>query len=284
MPVDLKLVGEEAKPHARRLIQESEDQETLCRCLKLLGEEAKPHARRLLQESQDQEVLCRCLELLGEEAAPFATESLRSWKQTRPVLLVRCFRIAGTTPEGIEAAGEMLEEWNQSVPPPLRVAALRARVDHPLRAERAGEVLASWHKQYRPLVTAALVARQDQPEDVTDVCREILRRWHPEIDYQIKKGLRRYEGYIWKALTHPDLRRRALAVTQQMLEAETRQPGFVGPLLLEAAQGIQEGEWPPWIAVEEAPQGAQPSPASDIEPMTSSSAPPSTVAEAIEDR
>ncbi len=247
----LTLLGEEAKDDAKRLIKQSKAKEVLCRCLKLLGEEAKDDAKRLINEGATHpSVLSRCLDLLGEEATSVAVERLRSWKRADPALLVRCFQIAGGTPEARKASEEMLGEWNRRVPIRLRVAALRAPFDSPLRIRRAREVLANWLRENRPLVAAALAVHWDRPEDVTEYCRAILRRWHAEIEYQVKKRLPRYEGHIWKALTHPALRQQASRVVENMLTVEARRPGFLGPMLHEEAQNILQGQWPPWSASE----------------------------------
>jgi hypothetical protein len=196
------------------------------------------------------------LELLKEEAKPFATERIRNWTETEAILLVRCFQIAGETPEAQKAADEMLTAWDKRVPALLRVAALRAPFDTPLRTQRAREILDDWHRQYRRLVAAALMAFWNNPDAVTRDCRDIISRWHPEIVYRHKNRKRYkngkrlqlldYDGHIIKALFHPALRKEACQVAQVMLSTEKYSPGFLSPELHRQAENIIRGEWQPW--------------------------------------
>jgi len=245
------LLGEEAKDQAKLLLVDPTTSfEVLCRCLELLGEEAKDQARQLLVDSKDHQVLCRCLELLKEEAKPFATERIRYWTETEAKLLVRCFQVAGETPEAEKAANEMLTAWDKRVPALLRVAALRAPFDTALRTQRAREVLDDWHRQYRRLVAAALMAFWNNPDAVTRDCRDIISRWHPEIVYRHKNRKRLqlldYDGHIIKALFHPALRKEASQAAQAMLYKENDSPGFLSPELHRQAENIIRGEWQPW--------------------------------------
>jgi hypothetical protein len=247
----LELLGEEAKDQAKLLLVDSKDKEVLCRCLELLGEEAKDQARQLLEgPTTSSDVLCRCLELLGEEAKPFATERIRNWTETEAEVLVRCFQIAGETPEAEKAADELLAAWDKRVPPLLRVAAIRAPFDTPLRTQRAREVLDDWHRQYRRLVAAALMAFWNNPDAVTRDCRVIISRWHLEIVYRHKNKKRlqfhNYDGHIIKALFHPALRKEASQAAQAMLYKAKYSPGFLSPELHRQAENIIRGEWQPW--------------------------------------
>ena len=247
----LDLLGEEAKDEARTLLANSKDKEVLCGCLGLLGVEAKDEAKKLLVHSKDKEVLCRCLDLLGEEAKPFAVERIRCWTKTDPALLARCFQVAGATPEAQKAAEEMLTAWDEHVPAMLRVTALRAPFDTPLRIQRALEVLDDWRRQYRPLVAAALATFWNAPDAVIEYCRAIISRWHKEIFYRHKHRLPEYDGYIVKALSHPALRKEARKAVQDMLSVEARSPGFLSPELRQQTENIMQGQWPPWSSSEE---------------------------------
>jgi hypothetical protein len=249
----LDLLGEEAKDEARRLLAApATPPEVLCRCLDLLGEEAKDEARRLLAApATPPEVLCRCLDLLGEEAKPFAVEQLLNWTDKEPVLLVRCFQVAGGTPQAQKAAHEMLTAWDRRVPPPLRGAALRAPFDTPLRKQRALEVLKDWQRQYRLLVAAAFTAFWNDPDAVTEYCRAIISRWHQEILYRHRHRLREYDGHIIKALSHPSLREEARKVVQDMLAEEAESPGFLSTELRQQAENMAKGKWLPWSVPEE---------------------------------
>jgi len=248
----LDLLGAEAKGDAKRLLAENEDKNVLCRCLDLLGAEAKGEAERLLRDkTAHPNVLCRCLDLLEEGAKPFAVELIRSWTKTDVVLLARCLRLTGDTPEGRKAAEEMLDTWDESVPPVLRAAALRARLDMPVRIRRAREVLDDWPRQFRPLVTAALTAFWNDPDAAIGYCSAVLGRWHREIVYQRQRRHVWYQGHIVKALSHPQLRQEARRVVQEMLLAEIRSPGFLPAELKHWAEKIMRGEWPLWSAPEE---------------------------------
>jgi len=248
----LKLLGDEAKDDAKRLLKESEDPDVLCTCIKLLDDEAKDDAKRLLTESNDPKVHCACLDLLGDAAKSFAVERIPCWTETDPALLVRCFQVAGATPEGGKAAAEMLAAWNKRVPPILRAVALRAPFDTPLRIQRAYEVLHNWRGEYRPLVGAALTAFED-PNAVTEYCIEILSRWHQEIFYRHKNHKMAYDGHIIKALSHPALKDDAYYIAHEMLnvEARSRSPGFLSPELRRQAENIIRGEGPIWRSSEE---------------------------------
>jgi hypothetical protein len=206
----------------------------------------------LLRESKDKEVLCRCIDLLGEEAKPFAVEQIDAWTEREPVLLVRCFQVAGGTPQAQKAADEMLTAWDKRVVPArLRVAALSAPFDTPLRIQRAQEVLNDWPRQYRPLVAAAFTAFWNEPEPVAEYCRAILRRWHKEILYRHKHRHPEYDGHIIKALSHPFLRQEATKAAQKMLIEEARSPGFLSTELREQSKNMIQGKWLPWNVSEE---------------------------------
>jgi hypothetical protein len=249
----LDLLGEEARDDAKRLLADSATPpEVLCRCLDLLGEEAKDDAKKLLADSATlPEVLCRCLDLLGEEAKPFAAEKLRCWTKTNSALLVRCFQVAGAIPEARKAAEEILAAWDERIPRMLQVAALRAPFNTPSRIQRADEILHGWVRQNRRLVAAALTAYWNNPDDVAGYCGEIISRWHKEIFYQVKHRRQRYGGHIIKALSHPALRQEARKAAQDMLYEEALSPGFLTPGLLEQAENIARGQWPPWSGSEE---------------------------------
>jgi len=246
------LEDEEAKEEAERLLAKSKDKEVLCRSLDLLGKEATEQARRLLADpATHPHVVCRCVGLLGEATKPFAVQCIRSWTETDAALVARCFQVAGATLEGRKAAEEMLEAWDESVPPQLRVVALRARLDTPVRTQRAHEVLDVWRRQFRPLVTAALTAFWNDPDSAIGYCRAVLARWRQEIVYRHKRRLPEYAGYIVKALSHPGLRQDARKAVQEMLLAEAESPGFLSGELRRQAENIMSGEWPPWSAPEE---------------------------------
>jgi hypothetical protein len=170
-------------------------------------------------------------------------------------VLVRCFQIAGETPEAEKAADEMLTAWDKRVPALLRVAALRAPFDTPLRTQRAREVLDDWHRQYRRLVAAALMAFWNNPNAVTRDCRDIISRWHKELVYRHKNKKRLqlpdYDGHIIKALFHPALRKEASQAAQAMLSMENYSPGFLSPELHRQAENIIRGEWQPWAVPSE---------------------------------
>ena len=223
----------------------------LATCLNLLGDEATDDAKRLLAESNDPEVLCKSLKLLGEEAKPFAVEQIRCWTETDPALLVRCFQVAGATPEAGKAAEEMLTAWNKRVPPILRAVALRVPFDTPLRIQRAYEVLHNWRGEYRPLVGAALTAFWNDPDAVTEYCIAILRRWHQEIFYRHKHNRIAYDGHIIKALSHPALNDDAYYIAQKMLNAEAKSSGFLSPELRRQAENIIQGQGPIWAPYED---------------------------------
>jgi hypothetical protein len=249
----LDLLGEEAKDQAKKLLEDpATHPNVLCRCLDLLGEEAKDQAKKLLEDpATPPEVLCRCLDLLGEEAIPFAVKRIRCWTDTDPALLVRCFQVAGATTEAQKAAEEMLTAWDKRVPPMLRIAALRAPFDTPLRMQRALEVLDQWPRHRRPLVAAALTAFWNDPGAVIEYCRTIISRWHKEIFYRHKHRLPEYDGYIIKALSHPALRQESRKAVQNMLSTEARSPGFLSPELRRQAENIMQGQWPSWSESEE---------------------------------
>jgi hypothetical protein len=145
----------------------------------------------------------------------------------------------------------MLAAWDERVPPFLRVAALRAPFDTPLRVQRALEVLRNWPRQYRPLVAAALMVFWNNPKAVVDYCRAIMDRWHQEILYRHKHRRPEYDGHIIKALSHPALRQEAREAVQDMLYVEARSPGFLSPELHKQAQNIMQGQWLPWSEPEE---------------------------------
>ena len=197
------------------------------------------------------DVLCRCLDLLDEEAKPFAIEQIGAWPEREPALLVRCFQVAGDTPQAQKASEEMLTAWNKRVPALLRVAALRAPFDTQLRIQRAQEVLNDWHRQHRPLVAAALTAFYNDPGAVTEYCGAILRRWHQQIFYRHKHRRPEYDGHIIKALSHPSLRQEAYKTVQDMLAEEARSPGFLSTELRQQAENMIQGKWLPWTASEE---------------------------------
>ena len=249
----LDLLGTEAKDEAKTLLADPATQrEVLCRCLNLLGEEAKNEAKKLLADpATPPEILCRCLDLLGEEAIPFAVKRIRGWTDTNPALLVRCFQVAGATTEAQKAAEEMLTAWDKRVPPMLRIAALRAPFDTPLRIQRAREVLDNWRQQYRPLVAAALMAFWNDADAVIEYCEAIISRWHKEISYRHKHRLPEYDGHIIKALSHPALRQESRKAVQNMLSVEAKRPGFLGAELRRQAENIMQGQWPSWSESEE---------------------------------
>ena len=221
--------------------------DVLCSCINLLGEEAKEDAKRLLEdENTTPEVLCSCINLLGEEAKTFAVEQIRSWNEIALELLSSCFRVAGGTPEGQKAAEEIFAVWDKGISNRLRVVALRASFDTPVRIQRAREILESWFRHYRPLVNAALAAFWNDPDAVTKYCKAILNRWHREIVYRRQHGLPEYDGHIIKALSNPRLRKEAHRAAMDMLSAEARSPGFLGAALLEWVENIAEGQWPLW--------------------------------------
>jgi hypothetical protein len=219
--------------------------------LDLLGEEAKDEAKRLLKERKDKEVLCCCLNLLGQEAIPFAVGQLGAWSESEPELLVRCFQVAGGTPQAQKAADEMLTAWDKRVPALLRVAALRAPFDTELRIRRAQEVLNDWPRRYRPLVGAAITAFWNDPVAVTEYCRAILGRWRQEIFFRRKRRLREYDGHIIRALSHPSLRQDACEAVRDMLAEEARSPGFLSTELRQQAENMIQGKWLPWNPSEE---------------------------------
>jgi hypothetical protein len=248
----LDLLGEGAKDEAMSLLANpATHPSVLCRCLDLLGEGAKDEAMSLLKESKDKEVLCRCLDLLGEEARPFAVEQIGAWTEREPVLLARCFQVAGETPQAQKATDEMLTAWNKRVPALLRAVALRAPFDTQLRVQRAQEVLNDWPRQYRPLVAAAIMAFWNDPGAATEYCKAILSRWHQEIFYRHKRRCLEYDGHIIKALSHPSLRQEACKAVQDMLAEEARSPGFLSTGLRRQAENMIKGKWLPWSAAEE---------------------------------
>jgi len=247
----IKLLVDEAKDDAKRLLKKSENPEILCTCIKLLGNDAKDDAERLLTESNDSQVHCTCLDLLDDAAKPFALERIPCWTETDPALLVRCFQVAGATPEAGKAAAEMLVAWNNRVPPILRAVALRAPFDTPLRIQRAYEVLHNWREEYRQLVGAALTAFWNEPDAVTEYCISILRRWHQEIFYRHRHHLIAYDGHIIKALSHPALKDDAYDIARKMLATEAREPGFLSPELRRQAENIIRGEGPIWSGSDE---------------------------------
>jgi len=214
--------------------------------LDILGQEAKAEAKMLIGKRKEHQIICKCLEILGDEAESYAKDKIQFWKNHDASLLIRCFQIAGHTPQAQKAANEMLLVWDRSVPVNLRVAALRAPFDSPLRMQRANEVLSTWPAQYRPLVSGALTAFHDNPERAVRYCQEILDRWHAEITYQISKKQRRYDGHIIRALSNPFVRDQTIIVAYEMLDIEGKQSGFLTEELHEKVQNILDGEWSPW--------------------------------------
>ena len=204
-----------------------------------------------MTDSNNPQVHCICLDLLSDAAKSFAVERIPCWTEIDPALLVRCFQVAGATPEAGKAAAEMLAAWNKHVPPILRVVALRAPFNTPLRIQRAYEVLHNWRGEYRQLVGAALTAFWDDPYAVTEYCRAILSRWHQEIFFRHKNIKIEYDGHIIKALSHPALKDDTYYIARKMLATEAKSPGFLSPELRRQAENIIRGEGPIWSASEE---------------------------------
>lgn len=248
----LDILKTEATVYASSLLSKKIHPYLVCKCLDVLGEVAKKEANVLLLDSTTHpHVLSKCLAILGEDAKTIAIEKLRTWKAENKTLLVRCFQIAADSPEGREAANEMLVQWDKNVPPLLRSASLRASTDIFLRCDRAEEILNTWQRQFRPLVTAALSVYNNQPEQVEKYCRNIVQRFYSEITYQIRKKQKRYDGHILKALSNPYVRIEAETAVKSMMEIEEINPGFLSDLLYEQVNCIIEGDWPLWQPVEE---------------------------------
>ena len=253
----LELLGAEAKEDARVLLTTpGQHNEVLCRCLELLGAEAKEDAHVLLTTpGQHYQVLCRCLELLGPEALPEAQEKIASWAKTNSFVLLRCFAIAGDTPEAQKAANEILLCWQAGKKLNFadKIVALGAPFDTELRQKIALQVISNWCREPRSVVTSALTAFWNNPDAVTEYCRQILKRWDKEIEYQHenKRKMKRNDEHIIKALAHPGLSRQARAAATQMREREENQPGFLTPLLHQRAVEIAQSQFPSWTGQEE---------------------------------
>ena len=98
---------------------------------------------------------------------------------------------------------------------------------------------------------AALAAYENTPEEVAGYCKAILRRWKAEIDYQIRNRLRRYDIHLIKALSNPEIRPGARRVAEEMLNVETKQPGYLSASLHDWVKKIMDDEWPSWSTVAE---------------------------------
>ncbi|MDU9048219.1 MAG: hypothetical protein Q3M30_05185 [Candidatus Electrothrix sp. Rat3] len=63
----LKILGEDAKEDAKRLLRECKNERVLVSYLNILGDEAKKEARCLLKSGKEEWLLVTCIRVLGKE-------------------------------------------------------------------------------------------------------------------------------------------------------------------------------------------------------------------------
>ncbi len=229
----LTLLGNEAKEDARRLLKERHEYHIISVCLSLLREEAKEDARRLLKERHEPQIITVCLSLLGSESKEDARRLLKESKE--PQVITVCLNLLGE--EAKEDARRLLKESKN-----LFIQSACLNVLGSEANEDALEVLNNWVSKPRVLVAAALKIFADNPDKVEKYCRGILNNWERDIEFSIKKRIKKYSVHIVISLTHPKLKTNAKAAVSAMLKKEQQTPGFLDPFLLKIAQAISQGK------------------------------------------
>lgn len=235
--VCINLLGEEAREDARLLLKERHEFEIINACLRLLGDEAKEDAQRLLKERKEKEVIAACLKLLGVEAREDARRLLKDRKE--PEVITTCLNLLGS--EAKEDARRLLKENKNQF---IQAACLNILGSE--ASQEALEVLNNWMSKPRYLVAAALKAFASDSDKAEKYCRDILGRWERDIEFPIKKRIKKYSVHIVMSLAHPKLRGLSKFVVSDMLKKEEQTPGFLDPFLYKVAQAISEGKIFTW--------------------------------------
>lgn len=248
----LELAGPDGARRGIKILERPGDHPpaVLAKSLALFGSLVPEAARELLREDSAPEVQARAIDVLGEDAAPFARRQLLKWRAVNPTMLSRCFQVAKESRESTQAAQEILEDFDRSIPATTRVSALRNAPDTPLRTKRAMEVLEDWRKTYRPLVTAAMMAFWAQPALVATPCQAILRSWRNEVVFQQRRPPhKRYQGHILKAMSNPSCNAVSVHAAKEILAADEEDSDLVPDLLRKGAEDTINGTHLPWSNV-----------------------------------